>query len=571
MSDITTRSGKGSPLTNTELDANFTNLNNDKAEKTVTVSAGTGLTGGGDLSANRTIALATSGVTAGSVGSSTQIPILEIDQYGRVTDKSYASISTTPSWSSITDKPTTLSGYGITDAQNTAAKNAANGYAGLDSSGLIPSALLPSYVDDIMEFADYASFPATGETGKIYVSKDTNKTYRWSGSAYVEISASPGSTDAVTEGSTNLYFTTARARNSVGATQNLSYNATTGVFTGPDLSGYLTTSSAETTYQPKDADLTAIAGLTGTSGLLKKTAADTWTLDTNTYLTGITSGQVTTALGYTPYNATNPNGYTTNTGTVTSVGMTVPTGLSVSGTPITGSGTLAVTLTAGYSIPTTANQTNWSTAYGWGNHASAGYLTSASIGSTVQAYDADLTSWAGIAPASKQDTLVSATNIKTINGSTLLGSGDLAVSGMVYPGAGIAVSTGSAWSTSLTAPSGNLVGDTDVDTLTNKRITPRVTTTTSTATPSINTDTTDMYGLTALAVNITSVTVTGTPTNGQKLWIYIVGTAARTIAWGASFESSTVVLPSTTVSTNRLDVGFVWNAATSKWRCVAAA
>jgi hypothetical protein len=77
-------------------------------------------------------------------------------------------------------------------------------------------------------------------------------------------------------------------------------------------------------------------------------------------------------------------------GTVTSVALSVPTGLSVSGSPITTSGTLAVTYTAGYSIPTTSSQTNWDTAYGWGNHASAGYLTSGSIGSTVQGYDADL-------------------------------------------------------------------------------------------------------------------------------------------------------------------------------------
>lgn len=96
------------------------------------------------------------------------------------------------------------------------------------------------------------------------------------------------------------------------------------------LSGYGITDAATSThghtgtYQPLDGDLTAIAGLAGTSGLLKKTAADTWTLDTNTYLTGITSGQVTTALGYTPYNSTNPNGYTSNTGTVTGVTATSP-------------------------------------------------------------------------------------------------------------------------------------------------------------------------------------------------------------------------------------------------------
>jgi len=122
-------------------------------------------------------------------------------------------------------------------------------------------------------------------------------------------------------------------------------------------------------------------------------------------------------------------------------------------------------------------------------------------------------------------------------------------------------------------PTSSLVGISDVQTLTNKRVTPRVITTTSSATPTINTDNTDQFGLTAQAADITSFTtnLTGTPTNGQKLWIYIVGTAARAITWGASFEASTVALPTTTVTTNRLDVGFVWNAATSKWRCVAVA
>lgn len=70
---------------------------------------------------------------------------------------------------------------------------------------------------------------------------------------------------------------------------------------------------------------------------------------------------------------TNDSGFTTNKGTVTSVAMSVPTGLSISGSPITTSGTLALSYTSGYSIPTTAKQTNWDTAYGWGNHASAGY------------------------------------------------------------------------------------------------------------------------------------------------------------------------------------------------------
>ena len=68
----------------------------------------------------------------------------------------------------------------------------------------------------------------------------------------------------------------------------------------------------------------------------------------------------------------------TYTGTVTSVAASVPTGFTVSGSPITSTGTLAITYSAGYALPTTASQTNWDTAYGWGNHASAGYLTSSS-------------------------------------------------------------------------------------------------------------------------------------------------------------------------------------------------
>lgn len=137
---------------------------------------------------------------------------------------------------------------------------------------------------------------------------------------------------------------------------------------------------------------------------------------------------------------------------------------------------------------------------------------------------------------------------------------------------GLVKGNGTSAFTAVTAPSGTVVGTSDTQTLTNKWLQPRVSTTTSSATPTINTDTVDMYGLTAQAADITSFTtnLSGTPVNGQKLWIYVVGTAARAITWGASFENGPVTLPTTTVTTQRLDVGFVWNAATSKWRCVAS-
>ena len=66
----------------------------------------------------------------------------------------------------------------------------AGGVATLGTDGKVPSAQLPSYVDDVLEYTNKAGFPATGETGKIYVAKDTNLTYRWGGSSYVEISVS---------------------------------------------------------------------------------------------------------------------------------------------------------------------------------------------------------------------------------------------------------------------------------------------------------------------------------------------------------------------------------------------
>ena len=69
-------------------------------------------------------------------------------------------------------------------------KGFANGVAELDENGFVPSNQLPSYVDDVLEFANKSSFPSTGESGKIYVAQDTNLTYRWSGSSYVEISPS---------------------------------------------------------------------------------------------------------------------------------------------------------------------------------------------------------------------------------------------------------------------------------------------------------------------------------------------------------------------------------------------
>ena len=117
------------------------------------------------------------------------------------------------------------------------------------------------------------------------------------------------------------------------------------------------------------------------------------------------------------------------------------------------------------------------------------------------------------------------------------------------------------------------VRTTNTVTLTNKRVTPRVGTTTSSATPTINTDNVDMFTITALAAAITSFTtnLSGTPTTGQKLTIRIKddGTA-RAITWGASFASRGATLPTTTVAGKTHYIGFIWNEVASTWDCVAA-
>jgi hypothetical protein len=75
-------------------------------------------------------------------------------------------------------------------------KGVANGVATLDVSGLVPASQLPSYVDDVVEVADFASLPVSGEQSKIYVTLDDNKIFRWSGSLYIQIPSGVGTADS---------------------------------------------------------------------------------------------------------------------------------------------------------------------------------------------------------------------------------------------------------------------------------------------------------------------------------------------------------------------------------------
>lgn len=211
-----------------------------------------------------------------------------------------------------------------------------------------------------MAAIDFPSSPSLNQTHTA-----NGRTWRWDGSTWRSVALPLTSGDITTA----LGFTPYSSTNPAG------------YITGSALAPYLTSAAAASTYQP-----------------------------IGSYLTGITSLLVTTALGFTPYSAANPSGFTSNVGTVTSVGVSVPTGLSVSASPVTTSGTIAIGLATGYSIPTTASQANWDTAYADRNKwdgGSTGLVAATArtslglvIGTNVQAWDADLDAIAALAGTS---------------------------------------------------------------------------------------------------------------------------------------------------------------------------
>ncbi len=236
------------------------------------------------------------------------------------------------------------------------------------------------------------------------------------------------------------------------------------------------------------------------------------------------------------------------------------------GSPGTPTQTLDSNWTAGYTSTAFTNANAWEIS--GANHILPGLFFMAAGNVTAGGYTPDIYIGGLITP---MITLETDTNAIKFNGAQL--DSDITF----YNDTGTTMTmdggTGNITAGNLSATTANSLANIDtVQTFTNKRITPRVDTTTSSATPTINTDNVDIYGLTAQTADITSFTtnLSGTPTNGQKLWIYVVGTAARAITWGSSFENGASTLPTTTVGTERLDVGFVWNAVSSKWRCVAA-
>lgn len=291
----------------------------------VSIPSGSISVTGGDLTLSGSTGTGITNATLTSVGTAGTYTKITTDAKGRVTSGTTLASSDLPTYTGTITSSQVTTALGFTP-ENIANKATANGYASLDGSGKVPSAQLPSYVDDVLEYANLAAFPVTGSSGIIYVTQDTNKTYRWTGSAYVEISPSPGTTDSLTEGSTNLYYTNTRARASLSFTAGSgAYNSTTGAITIPTNTTHLTNGSGYITGN-QTVTLSGDASGSGATAITVTLANSGVTAGTYNNVTVDAKGRVTSGSNnsyLTSYTETDTLATVTGRGATTSTAVTL--------------------------------------------------------------------------------------------------------------------------------------------------------------------------------------------------------------------------------------------------------
>lgn len=367
-----------------------------------------------------------------------------------------------------------------------------------------------------------------------------------------------------------------------------------------DLTTYLSSN-----YQPLDGDLTAIAALTGTSGFLKKTAANTWSLDTNDYVTSVTLSGDVTGSGTSTINATlasvitagGPTGSSSvvpvitydakgrltavSTATITPSAIGAQTALNGTGF-VRMSGTTVSYVTGTSSQFVKADGSLDSSAYYLASNPS-GYTSNTGTVTTLSVVSAN-----GFAGTVATATTTPAITLTTTVTGLLKGNGtaiSAAVAGTDYSTSSStetlsnkSISFGSNTLTTTLAQLNTAISDADVatlagtETLTNKRITDRVFNTTSTATLTPDMSLYDVYEITAQAATLAFANPIGTPVAGNKMIIRIKDNGTtRTLSFtGTQYRaSSDLSFPTATTVGKTLYLGFIYNVADTKWDLIA--